>query len=83
MSISEFMQTAAMFQSRERQIATHCWGAGAALMQNVHCAFACGNTRIIEIPPDYGPLHTEIFGDSLQIRDGEVYRQTHLASEFI
>jgi L-alanine-DL-glutamate epimerase-like enolase superfamily enzyme len=74
MGISEFMQTAAMFHRRGRQIATHSWGAGASLMQNIHCAFACSNTRIIEIPPDYGPLHTEIAGDSLQIRNGAVHR---------
>jgi L-alanine-DL-glutamate epimerase-like enolase superfamily enzyme len=74
MGISEFMETAAIFKRRNRQIATHCWGAGAALMQNIHCAFACDNTRIIEIPPAFGPLHSEIMRDSFQMKDGKIIR---------
>ena len=42
-------------------------------MQNVHAAFAAGNTAILEIAPAYGPLHSEIIGDSFIMRDGYVY----------
>ena len=41
-------------------------------MQNVHCAFAAENTCIVEAAPDYGPLHSEIIGESFQMRDGRV-----------
>jgi len=68
--MGEFIRVAAMLESRGRKIATHSWGAGGALMQNLHCAFACGNTVICEIPPAYGPLHSEIVGDSFVMEDG-------------
>jgi galactonate dehydratase len=42
-------------------------------MQNVHCGFAAGNTMILEVPPAFGPLHTEIVGDSFVMRDGRVF----------
>jgi galactonate dehydratase len=54
------------------QIAPHAWGAGASLMQNVHVGFACANTRILELPPDPGPLHTELYRTSLRLVDGKV-----------
>ena len=53
-------------------IAPHAWGAGASLMQNIHLGFACTNTRILELPPDPGPLHTELYGDRLRISEGRV-----------
>ena len=70
--IGEFMKVAAMFESKGRRIATHAWGAGGCLMQNVHAGFAAGNTAIFEIPPDYGPLHSEIVGDSFVMKNGKV-----------
>jgi L-alanine-DL-glutamate epimerase-like enolase superfamily enzyme len=69
--MEHFMKVAALFESKGKQIATHAWGAGGALMQNVHCAFACANTLIMEIPPAYGPLHSEIVRDSFAMRDGK------------
>lgn len=72
--LAESLKIAQMLDTRGRKIATHAWGAGASLMQNVHLAFACSNTEIIEIPPDYGPLHSEMIGDSLIIKDGYVLR---------
>ncbi|MEX2672051.1 MAG: enolase C-terminal domain-like protein, partial [Phycisphaeraceae bacterium] len=51
-------------------IAPHAWGAGGSLMQNVHVGFACANTRILELPPDAGPLHTEMHGANLRMVDG-------------
>ncbi|MCB9770403.1 MAG: mandelate racemase/muconate lactonizing enzyme family protein [Candidatus Omnitrophica bacterium] len=70
--LSRVCEIAEMLEERGRTIATHAWGAGGSLMQNVHVAFACPNTKVIEVPPDFGPLHREIVGDSFQMRDGFV-----------
>lgn len=70
--LGEFGRIAALFAERGRKIATHAWGAGGALMQNVHAAFAAPNTAICEIPPAYGPLHREVVGESFVMRDGYV-----------
>lgn len=59
-------------EARGGDIAPHAWGAGASLMQNIHLGFACANTRILELPPDAGPLHTEVYGDRLRMVDGQV-----------
>ncbi len=74
--LGEFMTVAKRFADRNRKIATHAWGAGGVLMQNLHCGFACPNTAILEIPPAYGPLHSETVGDSFQMRDGMVLPPT-------
>lgn len=66
----EFMRVAALLESRGRKIATHSWAAGGGFMQNLHCGFAAANTTILEIAPDYGPLHSEIIGDSFVMIDG-------------
>jgi len=70
--LGEFLRISRMFQERGRKIATHAWGAGASLMQNVHAGFAAENTAMLEVPPDYGPLHSEIIDGGLVIRDGYV-----------
>ena len=70
--LTEFGRIAAMFEGRGRRIATHAWGAGGALMQNIHAAFAAPNTAICEIPPAFGPLHAEVMGDSFVMRAGHV-----------
>jgi len=70
--LDQFMKVAAMLESRGRKIATHAWGAGGSLMQNIHCGFAAANTCILEVAPAYGPLHSEIIGDSFVMRDGYV-----------
>jgi L-alanine-DL-glutamate epimerase-like enolase superfamily enzyme len=66
------IEIAQLLAVRGRRIATHAWGAGGSLMQNVHCAFATENACILEVPPNYGPLHSEIMGDSFRMRDGSV-----------
>lgn len=71
--LGEFMKIAALLASRGRRIATHSWSAGAGFMQNIHAAFAAENTAILEIAPAYGPLHSEIIGESFRFRDGYVY----------
>jgi L-alanine-DL-glutamate epimerase-like enolase superfamily enzyme len=68
----EFMKVALLFEKRSRSIATHAWGAGGSLMQNIHCGFAAPNTKIVEIPPDFAGLHSEVAGDAFQMKDGYV-----------
>lgn len=70
--LGEFMAVAKMLEARGRKLATHAWGAGGSLMQNIHCGFACANTLILEIPPAFGPLHREVVGDSFIMRDGMI-----------
>jgi len=68
--LGPFMTVAGLLEERGRKIATHSWGAGGSLMQNIHCGFACANTMILEVAPDFGPLHREIMGDSFMMSDG-------------
>jgi len=68
--LDQFMQVAALLDNRGRKIAPHAWGAGASQMQNIHCGFACQNTVILEVAPAYGPLHSELIGDSFKMKDG-------------
>ena len=68
----EFMKVAQMLDARGRKIATHAWGAGGSLMQNVHCGFAAANTCILEVAPDYAGLHADVIGDSFLMQDGYV-----------
>jgi L-alanine-DL-glutamate epimerase-like enolase superfamily enzyme len=70
--LGEFMKIASMLESRGRKIATHAWGAGGSLMQNIHCGFACANTAILEIAPNFAGLHSEIIGDSFVMKDGYI-----------
>ena len=70
--LGEFIQVARMFESRGRQIATHAWGAGGSLMQNLHCAFAAANTLIVEVAPDYAGLHVDVMNGSFVMEDGHV-----------
>ena len=68
--LGEFMNVSAMMAQRGRKVATHAWGAGGSLMQNVHCGFAAANTAILEIPPDYAGLHADVIDGGLVIQDG-------------
>lgn len=70
--LGPFMEIAARLEQKNSTIAPHAWGAGAAQMQNVHAGFACSNTVILEVAPAYGPLHSELIGDSLQMQDGHL-----------
>jgi galactonate dehydratase len=70
--LGEFMKVADMMEKRNRKIATHAWGAGGSLMQNIHCGFACPNTAILEIPPAFAGLHAEIIADSFHMENGRV-----------
>jgi len=68
--LGEFMKVANLFERRDRRIATHSWGAGGSLMQNVHCGFAAANTCILEVAPDYAGLHSEVMNGSFVMKDG-------------
>lgn len=68
----EFCRVGGLLEQSGRGLATHAWGAGGSLMQNVHAAFACRNTKVLEVPPDFGPLHSEIAGDSFCMSKGRV-----------
>ena len=70
--LGEFLAVARMLDIRGKKIATHAWGAGGCLMQNVHCAFAAPNTCILEIPPDYAGLHSELVDGAFVMKDGYV-----------
>ncbi len=70
--IGEFMRVAALLESHGRRVATHSAGAGGALMQNIHCAFACANTAICEILPALGSIHLDIAGDSFRFERGDI-----------
>lgn len=70
--LGQFMQVAAMFESRGRKIATHAWGAGGSLLQNLHCGFACANTVVLEIPPAFGGLHRDVIDDSFHMENGRI-----------
>ncbi len=67
-----FMEIARAWEQRGKRIATHAWGAGGSLMQNIHGAFAAANTCIVEVAPDFAGLHREVMGDSFQMKDGDV-----------
>jgi galactonate dehydratase len=70
--LSEFLTIAKMLEKYGRKVATHAWGAGGSLMQNVHAGFAAANTVILEIPPDYAGLHSDVIDGGLVIKDGYV-----------
>ena len=70
--LSEFLRVASMLHARGRKLATHSWGAAGSLMQNIHCGFAAANTQVLEVPPDFGELHSELLGESFLFRNGFV-----------
>ncbi|MDQ7948688.1 MAG: mandelate racemase/muconate lactonizing enzyme family protein [Pedobacter sp.] len=70
--LDQFMKVASLLHQTGRKIAPHAWGAGASQMQNIHCGFACPNTTILEVAPAYGPLHSELIGESIQMKDGSM-----------
>ena len=70
--LHQVVQVAKALETQGCDIAPHAWGAGGSLMQNIHIGFACRNTRILELPPDPGPLHTEVYRDTLLMDDGRV-----------
>ena len=74
LGIDGFVQVATRFARDGRRVAPHAWSGGVGVMQNVHAAFACANVLTVEVPPAAGPLHTELWGDSLRLEGGRVLR---------
>ncbi len=70
--LRQFMRIAEELRKTGRTIAPHSWAAGGGFMQNIHAGFAAENTQILEIAPAYGPLHSELIGDSFRMQDGFV-----------
>jgi galactonate dehydratase len=68
--LGEFLNVARMLATRDRDIATHAWGAAGSLMQNVHCGFAAPNTKILEIAPDFAGLHADLLDGAFVMKDG-------------
>jgi|ETNmetMinimDraft_26_1059896.scaffolds.fasta_scaffold24845_2 L-alanine-DL-glutamate epimerase-like enolase superfamily enzyme len=67
-----FLDIARMFGLQGRRVATHSWGAGAAVMENIHAAFATPNIAILEIPPLAGGMHTDIYADGYRFKDSYI-----------
>jgi L-alanine-DL-glutamate epimerase-like enolase superfamily enzyme len=70
--IGEFMNVAKLLEERGRKIATHAWGAGGSLMQNIHAGFAAPNTCMLEMPPNYAGLHADVIDGGLVLKDGHL-----------
>ena len=70
--LHEFMVVSKMLEKRGRKVATHANGAGGSLMQNLHTGFAAPNTCMLEMLPDYGPLHSLVVDGGVVMKDGYV-----------
>lgn len=70
--LTEFIKVSQMMEKRGRKVATHAWGAGGSLMQNIHAGFATPNMCILEMPPAYAGLHSDVIDGGLVIKDGYV-----------
>ncbi len=70
--MGEFMKVAKLLEERGRKVATHAWGAGGSLMQNIHAGFAAPNTCMLEMPPNYAGLHSDVIDGGLVLKDGHV-----------
>jgi L-alanine-DL-glutamate epimerase-like enolase superfamily enzyme len=70
--LTEFVRIANLLEQRGRKIATHAWGAGGSLMQNIHAGFACANTAVLEVAPDFAGLHSEVIDGSFFMDKGDV-----------
>lgn len=42
-------------------------------MQNIHAGFAAANTCMLEMPPAYAGLHSDLIDGGLVVRDGYVF----------
>ncbi|RQP10306.1 MAG: mandelate racemase/muconate lactonizing enzyme family protein [Parapedobacter sp.] len=73
----QFINVASLLYDRGCDVAPHAWGAGGSQMQNIHAGFACPNTRILEVAPAYGPLHSEIMVEELTLKSGFLLPPEH------
>jgi L-alanine-DL-glutamate epimerase-like enolase superfamily enzyme len=70
--MGEFLAVAKLLEDRGRKVATHAWGAGGSLMQNIHAGFAAPNTCMLEMPPNYAGLHSDVIDGGLVLKDGHL-----------
>ena len=71
--LGEFMNVAAMMAERGRKIATHAWGAGGSLMQNIHCRFRRARTPASSKSRPTTPACTrDMIDGGLVMKDGYV-----------
>ncbi len=70
--IADFVAVGALAAASGSAIASHSWSAGCGVLQNIHAAFACSATAVVELMPDAGELHTRLWGDSLMVENGYV-----------
>ena len=68
--ISAFLDIARAFAARHQRIAPHNWESGAAVMQNIHAAFACPNTCIVEMGAWPGGLITDVYKPGHRFENG-------------
>lgn len=67
-----FITAAKGFADIDVKVATHAWGSGASVMENLHAAFATPNMAILELPPLAGDMHTEIYAPGYRFENGYV-----------
>jgi len=67
-----FLDIARTFDAQGKRVATHAWGSGPAVMQNIHAAFATANIAILEIPPLPGGLHTDTYAPGYRFQNGYI-----------
>lgn len=82
--LTNFMKIAHLCEVREIPIATHCNTAAVGLAGNLHAAFACRNTCILEMHPInlseqelnthiVAPLHTDLWITPPVLKDGRLH----------
>lgn len=70
LGLADFVSVGDMAAAGGMSVASHSWSGGVGVMQNVHAAFACSATTIVEMIPDPGELHTRLWGENLRLQDG-------------
>lgn len=72
LGVADFVAVGEQASAAGVRLASHSWSAGGGVLQNLHAAFACPATTIVEAIPDPGELHTLLWGASFVIDDGYV-----------
>lgn len=84
-----FVKIARLCELKGLSIATHAWSAAPGVAANLHAAFACRNTKLLEWPPYNSPLHTDLWIDPPTLKDGNLILSDtpglgiHLPSDFV
>ena len=70
--LGQFMKIAALFAARKNHLPTF-QSRRRRIRADCSHSFRNENTAIFEVAPAYGPLHSEVIGDSFIVKDGYVY----------